>query len=637
MTESENRFLDELPLGLWVGLAPDGQVAYTNAAFREIMAMSPVSESRVGDIPSTYRIYDRNGSPYPVDGLPFSRVLATGQAAVVDDMVIHRADGRRVPIRAFGQPVRAPDGRITHVIVAFIDITREMDAEHGRASIEAQLKVAVDHAPIAIFSIDRDGIITLSEGAGLKPLGVRSGELVGKSVFELYRDHPTIPDYIRRGLAGDSFYYTVQVGQAIYDSWITPVRDAAGEVVAVLGVSHDMSEPRRLQAAVIQHDRVRAMGMLAASVAHEINNPLTYVIGSLQNLANTLDRQIGLLAELIDVSGEARLREVAVAMRQDLGLAEKGVDRIATITRDLRSFTRPEDTHLQPMDVRTAIETVLRLLRKDIEARARLRLALADTAPVLASEARLVQVVTNLLVNAQQALAPQPGAAQEIAIGTRQEGRWVVIEVSDTGPGVPVADRERVFEPFATTKPVGQGTGLGLFVCRNIINGLGGQISVHDRPGGGALFRVELPPAEPPASEHGPPPTVGRRSTSKWQVLVIDDDPRVAEMLASQLKRAGMHVQVVTDGGAAAAVLLGAAEFDLIYCDLMMGGMTGMDLAALLETCAPQRLARTVFMTGGAFTPRAAAFIADHPGACVEKPFDIVAETRRRLTATRSG
>jgi CheY-like chemotaxis protein len=102
-------------------------------------------------------------------------------------------------------------------------------------------------------------------------------------------------------------------------------------------------------------------------------------------------------------------------------------------------------------------------------------------------------------------------------------------------------------------------------------------------------------------------------------------------MLTSQLKRAGMCVQVVTDGAAAPAVLLGAKEFDLVYCDLMMSGMTGMDLAELLETRAPRRLASTVFMTGGAFTPRAAAFIAEHPGTCVEKPFDIVAETRRRL------
>jgi CheY-like chemotaxis protein len=158
-----------------------------------------------------------------------------------------------------------------------------------------------------------------------------------------------------------------------------------------------------------------------------------------------------------------------------------------------------------------------------------------------------------------------------------------------------------------------------------------GQISLHDRPGGGALFRVELPVAEPPASEHRPPPTVGSRATSRWQVLVIDDDPRVAGMLAAQLKRAGMRVQVVTDGAAAPAVLLSEAEFNLIYCDLMMGGMTGMDLAELLRARAPQRLAQTVFMTGGAFTPRAAAFIADHPDNCVEKPFDVVAETRRRL------
>ncbi len=230
----------------------------------------------------------------------------------------------------------------------------------------------------------------------------------------------------------------MQVGQAIYDSWITPLRDAAGEIVGVLGVSHDMSEPRRLQAAVIQNDRVRAMGMLAASVAHEINNPLTYVIGSLQNLTRTLDRQLDMLAGLNDVSEGARLREAAMSMRAGSRGGHKGIERIATITRDLRTFSRPVDTRLEPMDVRTAIESVLRLLRKDIEARARLRLSLADTAPVFASEARLVQVVTNLLMNAQQALPMEPAAAHEIIICTRQEGQRVVIEVSDTGPGVPM-------------------------------------------------------------------------------------------------------------------------------------------------------------------------------------------------------
>jgi CheY-like chemotaxis protein len=206
----------------------------------------------------------------------------------------------------------------------------------------------------------------------------------------------------------------------------------------------------------------------------------------------------------------------------------------------------------------------------------------------------------------------------------------VVIEVADTGPGVPAAERERVFEPFVTSKPMGQGTGLGLFVCRNIVRGLGGEISVRDRPGGGAIFRVELP-AAPPAGDVviAPPAPLPRKGNGR--VLLIDDDPLVARALALQLEQHGFETEVLVDADSAAAALLGDTAFDLIYCDLMMKGTTGMDLAELMEARAPHRLPRMVFMTGGAFTPRAAAFLAERRQACVEKPFDILAETHRRL------
>ncbi len=628
MDDSSGRILDELPLGVWVGCVPEGRVLYANRAFREILGMAAVEGSRLGDIPATYRVFDRGGQAFPIERLPFSQVVASGQSVVVEGMVIHRADGARVPIRAFGQPLRDGQGRMGHVIVAFIDVSREVLVEAERDTIVAQLKLAVDHAPVALFSIDPEGIITMSEGAGLKALGVRSGDLVGQSIWNLYRDHPTIPGYIRKGLAGEALYYTVQVGEAVFDSWLTPIRGEDGVVTGVLGLAHDMSELRHLQAAAIQSDRVMAMGTLAASVAHEVNNPLTYVLAHLYSLRRGLDRHLTRLA------GQPELAAAASEMIEDLIPAYQGVQRIATIIRDLRTFARADDGRLEPIDVRPVIESVVKLVRKDVELRARLRVWLPAVPAVVASETRLAQVLLNLLINAQQSLPDGDSDLQEVAVVLRDEGTVVAIEVSDSGPGIPESERERVFEAFVSRRPTGEGTGLGLFVCRNIVRGLGGEISVHERAGGGAIFRVEVPAAGRTAASRPPPPPgpappAGRRP----RVLLIDDEPLVAKALSGQLAEAGFDTEVVPDAASASSLLLGDAAFDLVYCDLMMKGMSGMDLADVLADRAPHRLTRVVFMTGGAFTDWAADFLVSHADDCVEKPFDVVGETHRRLRA----
>jgi len=273
------------------------------------------------------------------------------------------------------------------------------------------------------------------------------------------------------------------------------------------------------------------------------------------------------------------------------------------------------------------VEAALKLARKEIEARARLHLALDDVPPVRGNEARLVQVVVNLVMNAAQSLKGDP-TRDEVFLTTRREADVVFLEVADSGAGVAPTDRERIFEPFVTTKPIGEGTGLGLFVCRNVVRGLGGDVTVHDRPGGGALFRVTLPAATGASPEPGLA-VVSRVSTGR--VIVVDDDPLVCATLVGQLEEGGFHARGITDPRAAVAALLAGEPFDLAYCDLMMGGVTGMDIAAELEARAPDRARRLVFMTGGAFVPRAAAFMTAHPGRCVEKPFDVVEETRRRL------
>jgi PAS domain S-box-containing protein len=621
MNDSEHWMLDDLPIGVWVAKAPEGRVVYANRAFHEILGMDAVPGSLIGDVPVTYGVRDSAGNQFPVERLPFSLALATGTRVTVDDMVIHRHDGVQVPLRAFAHPVKK-NGTITHVIVAFTDISNEAKARADHATFEERLKAVVDHAPVVCWSTDREGIITLSEGAGLSSLGVRSGELVGQSVFELYREHPTISGNIRRALAGESFWYTTQVtdADAVYETWITPVRQADGELNGILAVSNDVSEIRRLQERTIQADRVMALGTLAASVAHEINNPLTYVLSYLEELEISLAGLDG--------------GKVGERARRALEPVKKGVERIATITRDLRTFSRPDDLRLEPIDLGTVVESVLTLLRKEIEARARLLLTLEAARPVLANEARLVQVVLNLLLNAIQALPQGDPSKHQIAISVRDEGDWVIVEVTDSGPGVGREDRDRIFDPFVTTKPVGVGTGLGLFVCRNVVRGLGGDVSVGERAGGGAAFRVRLPVGErarrPSEPAPRPPPVPDVR------VLVVEDDALVARSFADRLRSEGIAVELAASAEQALGILAGGAVFDLIYCDLMMKEKTGMDFAEELDARSPHLHERVVFMTGGAFTPRAAAFVEANADRCVDKPFDVILDLTQRLSRERA-
>ncbi len=616
--------LDDLPVAVWVGTVPDRTVVYANKMFERILGIAPG--------PSSPNIVDRKGDPYPTEKLPFARVLAEQAAVVVDDIGVRRPDGE-VWIRAFGAPVFSPDRTLTHVIVAFLDISKEVAVEAERKLVEERLSFACNHAPVAFWMADADGTITMSEGAGLASLGVKSGEMVGKNVFEVYAGHPTIPGYIRRGLAGDSFWYTVEVGEAVYETWVTPVRSAAGPVIGITALSNDVSHVRKLQNKAIQNDRVMALGTLAASVAHEINNPLTYVLANADTLAAEIDALEKLVAGLQGPT-LADARASLARLREGLEPIRYGANRIAGITRDLRSFSRPDESSLARVDIRTVVESVLRLVAKEVEARARLVLDLQSTPPLIGNEARLVQVVLNLIVNAYQALPPDASSRNEVHVATRTDGSRIVIEVGDTGPGVPAVDRERVFEPFYSTKQIGQGTGLGLFVCRNIVRGFSGEVEILDRPGGGALFRVTLPAAPTGAAgavEGSAPTPAAHAGATGAHVVVIDDDAMVAKALALQLREAGYRVTTFADGQTGLAALRAGSDAALVFCDLMMSGMTGIEVAERLAADAPELAPKLVLMTGGAFSPAARAFVARNRDRTVEKPFDIVDEVRQRL------
>ena len=253
---------------------------------------------------------------------------------------------------------------------------------------------------------------------------------------------------------------------------------------ATLVHARDLTDRKRLEAQVVMADRLASVGRLAAAVGHEINNPLAYVMA---NLDLALER----IGEP-DVSAPDRLADIVEMLRE----AREGSERVRHIVRDLKVFSRGETEERSRVDPRRVLDSCVNMARGEIRQRARLTKRYGETPPVLANEARLGQVLLNLLINAAHAIPEGEPEAHEIMVSTRQDERGqVVIEVKDSGSGIPDDVKRRLFEPFFTTKSGGRGTGLGLSICKSIVTALGGEIGFESQVGQGTSFRVTLPPA----------------------------------------------------------------------------------------------------------------------------------------------
>ncbi|MBI2392634.1 MAG: PAS domain-containing protein [Deltaproteobacteria bacterium] len=397
--------------------------------------------------------------------------------------------------------------------------------------------------------------------------------------------------------------------------------DDSGKPVRMIGAMMDITERRELQARLLLADRMASVGTLAAGVAHEINNPLAYVIANI-DIASGEVRRLGLpsLGPTLDA----------------LAQTKEGASRVRRIVGDLKTFSRADDAVRERVDLRDVVESSINLAMNEIRHRAQLTRDLGPVPRVDANAGRLGQVAVNLLVNAAQAIPEGAADRNEIRVRTRTDetGR-AVLEVEDTGPGMPPEIKHRIFDPFYTTKPIGEGTGLGLTICHGIVSGLGGTIEVESDVGAGSTFRVVLPPAaesERPdrviSSSPGAP--VARRG----RVLVIDDEPMIGK--AVQLMLHDVHdVTPLVSAREALARLEKGERYDAIICDLMMPEMTGMDLHAEVVRRFPEMGPRFVFLTGGAFTARARAFLEQSPNPRLEKPFEAAALIEAIGTAIR--
>ena len=390
-------------------------------------------------------------------------------------------------------------------------------------------------------------------------------------------------------------------------------------LVATIGDLLLARDHRDLQSRIAQTDRLTSLGTLAAGVAHEINNPLAYVLLNIDFVRGELAGLVG------DTDGE-RGRDVGVALDR----VKEGAERIRDIVRGLKTFSRPESEKVAPLQLADVLEATLAMMDDGIRHRARLVKEIVPVPDVVANEARLGQVFLNLLLNALQAMPEGRSDRNEIRVVVRSPtAEQVVMEVHDNGVGIPANVRRRIFEPFFTTKPIGVGTGLGLAICHGIVTSLGGMLSVESEPGHGSVFRIELPAARsttgvtPAPGVVAAPPQLAS-PTVQGRILVIDDEPVVCSSLKRLLAGEG-DVVTVTSAREALDHIESGERFDVLLCDVMMPGMDAPSLYEGLLEVAPAQAERMVFMTGGAFSTRARDFLESVPNPRVDKPFDVAA------------
>ena len=363
---------------------------------------------------------------------------------------------------------------------------------------------------------------------------------------------------------------------------------------------------------LLQSEKIATMGSLLAGVAHELNNPLSVVLG-----------QTHLLRE------SAREPGIAAAIEK----ITTGADRCVRIVRKFLALARQQPPERSQVGLNGLVEDSVELLAYELRNdNIQVMLRLADDLPILwADSHQLQQVLINIVTNAHHAVRQRPADRRMISITTRADSahQRVHVDIADTGPGIPAEIRGRIFEPFYTTKPVGQGTGLGLSLCRGIIEAHGGTIAVESEPGRGTTFAISLPVTARPSRVDTPsafetPAPVGTKT-----ILVVDDERDLAEILVEALGREGHRVEMAGNGSDALR-RLEQHGYDLVVSDTKMPVMDGVQFFNEIERRFPRLLKRIIFVTGDVLDAEKRRFLESSGAPFLTKPLDL-GEVRRTV------
>ncbi|QCI64899.1 hybrid sensor histidine kinase/response regulator [Phreatobacter stygius] len=577
-------------------------------------------------------MHDLLGEAFAMQAEPLFADLTQGRARSWSDWIVY-GDGQRRYVEQTYSPCMGADGQPIGYLAFLRDITdlklREEGLEARVAALDAQETIssaiiATSIDPIVV--VDEAGLVLDFNPAAVAVFGYARATAIGRPFSDLIV--PSAP--AGSGTTGMARYTEIWSGAGADQRAQVEAVTAKGRVFPVeMTVSEIRLAERRVFTAHIrdltltrqsemqfamqrerlhQAEKLSAMGSLLAGVAHELNNPLAILVAQSTLLVET------------SPSPESKRRAERI---------HAAAERAGRIVKSFLAMARQRPEKREPAKLNQLTEATVEMLGYGLRSHGIEAIPAFDgnLPDILADHDFLSQVIANLIINAQQALADQAGP-RRIFLATRQDGGQVLLEVADNGPGVPPDLAQRIFEPYFTTKPAGVGTGIGLSICKTVVEAHGGTISLGMRDGGGARFTIALPTAgaEAWAEAHATPEAIGG-----FSILVIDDETDVRDSLAEMLELLG-HRVLPAKTAAEALDGLAASAANLAFVDLRMPGMDGLSFRDALVARYPELARRVVIMTGDAV--EGPGTIQRHAGTgeipMLEKPFSI-ADVRRVL------
>ncbi len=598
LRESGERYrslFERLPVGLYRS-TPDGRLLDANPALVALLGYPDRESLLAQPVEAFYASAE--------DRAAWLETLDRDGVAPAFEIRNRRYDGALIWVRDSGGAVHGPDGSILFYEGVLEDVTARREAEE-KIRFQANL---LDMVGQAVVSLDMEGrVVSWNRGAE-RLYGWTRAEAVGRSAREVL-----VPD--EEGFAAEEVFARLRAGEAWSGEFRvrhrdghsfpvmvtdTPVFDAEGRQVGVVGVSADLTERRQLEEQLRQSQKMEAVGRLAGGVAHDFNNLLTAIKGNTEIL----------LADLPPAS----------PLREELQEISRASDRAARLTRQLLAFSRRQVLQPRVLDLNATLAEMEKMLRRVIGEDVELVLSLdPELGYVEADPGQVEQVLVNLVVNAREAMPT--GGRLEVATRSApagESGGRVCMTVRDTGVGMDEATLARAFEPFFTTKE--EGSGLGLSTVYGIVEQSGGRVRVESAPGKGTAFHVHLPEARSAAPAPPPPAPAARAPRGAGSVLLVEDEDSVRLFTSRLLERGGYTVLQAGDAAAALELLHGeAAGVDLLLTDVVMPRMSGRVLAERALALRPGL--RVLYMSGYTDDALARHGVLEEGVHLIEKPF----------------